>query len=100
MAEFDWDQGNRIKCQKHGVTPEEIEQAFEKPIYILPSKASQQTEGRLKAIAKTRTGRHVFIVFTVREKHGERHIRPISARYMHQKEVERYEKEAPPAPSL
>lgn len=35
----------------------------------------------------------MFLVFTIRERHGERFIRPISARYMHQKEIEHYERE-------
>jgi hypothetical protein len=37
----------------------------------------------------------VFLVFTVRLKGGRRLIRPISARYMHAKEVASYEKENP-----
>ncbi|GLQ54201.1 hypothetical protein GCM10010862_14600 [Devosia nitrariae] len=37
-------------------------------------------------------GRYVFIAFTIREIEGAKHIRPISARYMHRKEIERYEK--------
>jgi uncharacterized protein len=37
----------------------------------------------------------VFIVFTFRRKGDEVLIRPISARYMHRKEVEAYEKENP-----
>jgi uncharacterized protein len=37
----------------------------------------------------------VFIVFTIRRKGDELLIRPISARYMHQKEIEAYEKENP-----
>jgi len=37
----------------------------------------------------------VFIVFTVRRKGDELLIRPISARYMHKKETDAYEKENP-----
>jgi hypothetical protein len=37
----------------------------------------------------------VFIVFTLRRKGEEALIRPISARYMHKKEIEAYEKENP-----
>jgi len=43
----------------------------------------------------TAAGRHVFLVFTVREKKGKRYIRPVSARYMHRKEMKAYEKENP-----
>lgn len=46
-------------------------------------------------IRKTTAGRHVFLVFTIRENKGKKYIRPISARYMHQKEVQHYEKKIP-----
>jgi uncharacterized DUF497 family protein len=29
---FEWDKGNREKCVKHGVSPEEIESIFRSPI--------------------------------------------------------------------
>jgi uncharacterized protein len=35
----------------------------------------------------------MFVAFTLREKTGKQFVRPISARYMHLKEVEFYEKE-------
>ena len=38
-------------------------------------------------------GRYAFVVFTPRLKHERTIWRPISARYMHRKEVARYEKE-------
>jgi hypothetical protein len=37
----------------------------------------------------------VFIIFTLRREGDELLIRPISARYMHKKEIEAYEKENP-----
>lgn len=37
----------------------------------------------------------MFIVFTFRRKGEEVLIRPTSARYMHKKEIEAYEKENP-----
>ncbi len=54
---FDWDQGNRAKCEDKG--------------------------------------RGVFMVFTLRRRGDELLIRPISARYMHKKEIDGYEKENP-----
>ena len=39
--------------------------------------------------------RDIFLVFAVREKERGRYLRPISARYMHAKEVMHYEKENP-----
>jgi hypothetical protein len=52
-------------------------------------------EERLKAIGKRREGRYIFLVFTIRERNGDRFIRPISARCMHRKEVAHYEKQNP-----
>jgi uncharacterized DUF497 family protein len=92
-AEFDWDEGNRSKCQKHSVSAEEIESLFLGPVMVQPARSF--AESRLQAIGKTPAGRHVFLVFTVREREGKQHIRPISARYMHAKEIRHYaEKEA------
>lgn len=49
------------------------------------------TEKRFIAVGQTPEERYIFIGFTLREKDGETLIRPITARYMHQREVERYE---------
>ncbi|MGH9610048.1 MAG: BrnT family toxin [Bryobacteraceae bacterium] len=95
IAGFDWDEGNRAKCLKHGVSVEEIESLFRQPIMILPDGSHSLTEIRFRGIAKSAAGRHVFLVFMLREKRDHKYIRPISARYMHRKEVEHYEKENP-----
>jgi uncharacterized DUF497 family protein len=92
---FDWDDGNRKKCQKHGLSIAEIEGAFSQPVMVLPDKENPQGEQRFRAIGTTPEGRKIFVVFTLR-KHGDGVlIRPISARYMHKKEVESYEKSYP-----
>ncbi len=95
ISGFEWDAANRDKCQKHGVTVAEIESLFAGPVMILPDRAHSRTEERLRAIGQTSTGRYVFLVFTIRARSGERYIRPISARRMHRKEIESYEKENP-----
>ncbi len=95
VSGFDWDVGNRAKCQKHGVSVDEIEELFARPIIILPDTTHSSTEERLRAIGRTEAGRYVFLVFTLRERGGKRFIRPISARYMHQKEIDSYEEENP-----
>jgi uncharacterized DUF497 family protein len=95
LAGFDWDEANLEKCQKHGVSVAEIEGLFVRPSTIRVDLAHSLAERRLKAIGKTDRGRYVFLVFTIRERNGERLIRPISARYMHAKEVAHYEKETP-----
>jgi uncharacterized protein len=53
-----------------------------------------KSEERFKAIGKDDDGRGIFVVFTMRTRRGKRLIRPISARYMHKKEMSHYEKEA------
>jgi hypothetical protein len=92
---FDWDNGNLAKCQKHGATIEDIESLFDEPIAILPDEAHSQAERRFRAIGKTSDGRALFVVFTLRRYGDEILIRPISARYMHEKEVKSYEEENP-----
>lgn len=90
---FDWDDGNREKCQKHGVSIAEIESLFQGKDPSLASDASHSlTETRSRAVGRASTGRYLFVVFTVREREGHRFIRPISARYMHRKEIRQYEK--------
>jgi uncharacterized protein len=93
---FDWDHGNREKCQKHGMSIGEIEAVFTRPVLILPDHENASGESRLKAIGTTPAGRHAFIVFTWRtERTDGALLRPISARYMHKGEVEAYEKAYP-----
>jgi len=92
---FDWDKGNRAKCEKQGLSTSVIESLFTSPLAILPDAAHSQRERRFRAIGRTDKGRGVFIVFTLRRKGVEVLIRPISARYMHKREIEAYEKENP-----
>ncbi|MCL2659631.1 MAG: BrnT family toxin [Acidobacteriaceae bacterium] len=48
-------------------------------------------EPHMLAIGRSLVGRYVFLVFTLREIEGQTRLRPISARYMHQKEIDHYE---------
>ena len=89
IAGFDWDDGNWPKCGKHGVPREEIEQVFRGTPAVMPDPFPG--EPRMRAIGKTAAGRYVFVVFMPREISGQTKLRPISARYMHQKEVAHYE---------
>lgn len=95
IAGFDWDAGNRAKCEKHGVSVAEVEGLFSRPLLIIPDASHSQSEERLRAIGKTASGRSVFLVFTIRVRAGKRVIRPVSARYMHKEEVRHYEQENP-----
>jgi|HubBroStandDraft_2_1064218.scaffolds.fasta_scaffold287654_1 uncharacterized DUF497 family protein len=88
---FDWDVGNRQKCQKHGVSIPEIEAVFKNDPFVAPDPKHSRAEERLIAIGTTDAGRNVFVAFTLRAKDGQRRIRPVSARYMHSKETVSYE---------
>jgi uncharacterized protein len=92
---FDWDRGNLAKCKKHGLSVAVIESLFNRPLAIFPDAAHSQHESRFRALGRTGKGRSVFIVFTFRRRGDETLIRPISARYMHKKEIKAYEKENP-----
>jgi len=95
IAGFDWDAGNEAKCCKHGLSRAEIEDLFQGDVTILGDDGhSTAAEQRHLAIGRT-LGRHILVAFTLRTRRGETLIRPISARYMHRKEVEYYEKENP-----
>lgn len=87
---LDWDAGNRAKCQKHGVSIEEIEAMFAGEPRYSPDLAHSIVEQRYLATGRTTAGRALLVIFTVREYDGERFVRPVSARYMHAKEASRY----------
>lgn len=87
---FDWDEWNEEKCQKHGVSVEIIESFFQRTFTVLPD-PYDGVEERFRAIGQDYEGRHVFIVFCYREREDRTLIRPISARYMHRKEIDAYE---------
>jgi uncharacterized DUF497 family protein len=91
---FDWDEGNRLKCQAHGMSIVDVEHVLvHAETLIVPDDKHSQYEPRYIAIGRTQAGRYAFVVFTPREGTGGVTLRPISARYMHGKEVMKYEKE-------
>jgi uncharacterized protein len=93
-AAFDWDDGNRNKCRKHGLSIAEIEQVVaHSETLLVPDRKNSRYEPRFIAIGRSPAGRHAFVAFTLREKDGLTLVRPISARYMHKKEIAKYEKE-------
>ena len=89
ISGFDWDNGNWPKCGKHGVSREEIERLFlEGKASVAPAlKHTTPDESRYIAAGRV-DGRAMFVAFAFR---GDL-IRPISARYMHSKEAQNYEK--------
>ena len=90
--EFDWDEGNREKCQLPFVR--DIESLFQGQLAVYPDPDHSTEEERFIGIGRTDEDRGVLIVFTLRTRGEAVLIRPISARYMHKKEIDYYEKEA------
>ncbi len=88
---FEWDSGNWPKCAKRGLSKAEIEFALTAGPLVLPDRSPATPETRFNAVGKTQSGRHVFAVFTMRHYSTTRLLRPISARYMHEKEINHYE---------
>ncbi len=80
---FDWDSGNLPKCLGHGVSVKEIEALFAGDFYVVRD-TIVAGERRMLGFGAG-AGRWIFCVFPWR---GDR-IRPVSVRYMHDKEVRR-----------
>lgn len=87
---FDWDIGNRVKCQRHGVGIAEIEALLREQFRFSPDVLHSITEQRQLAVGLNSAGRAMFVVFTVRIRNDQSLLRPITARYMHAKEARRY----------
>ncbi|MDO8515262.1 MAG: BrnT family toxin [bacterium] len=87
--EFVWDKGNIDKnFIKHGVLSQESEEPFfDENRKIFTDKVHFSGEERFRMIGKTKSGRLLFVVFTIRNKK----IRIISARDINRKEVYLYE---------
>ena len=90
---FAWDKANHSKCQEHGVSVAEVEHVLaHAETLIVPDLKNSRAEQRFLAIGRTEEGRYAFVVFTPRQSGGI-FMRPISARYMHRKEIKKYEQE-------
>lgn len=86
---FEWDDGNRDKnLKKHGVTNAECEEAFADENRVVREDAvHSKAEARHYLIGRTKSGRRLFVSFTVRFNL----IRVISARPISRKERTLYE---------
>lgn len=78
-----------LNVKKHGVSLYEIEALFNNKPRILLNQNHNSDEVRYHAVGDSGIGRYIFVVFTIRKEL----IRVISARYMHQKEIENYERQ-------
>ena len=87
IAGFERDRANWEKCQKHGLSTADI---LGEP-RIAPDLKHSEKEDRFIAVGRSLSGRPMFVAFTIREREGKKFIRPVTARYMHKKESERYE---------
>jgi hypothetical protein len=91
---FDWDEGNLAKCVMHGVDTAAIESLFRQPdVFVAADLEHSEQEDRFFGAGVDASGRPMVVVFTLRQRGGQRLIRPISARYMHAREARRYEQE-------
>jgi hypothetical protein len=88
---FQWDDGNIVKnFEKHSVTIQEAEETFSNEPFVTVEdiKHSTRVEKRFQALGQTKTGRKLFVAFTIRDKK----IRVISIRDMKKKERTAYER--------
>jgi uncharacterized DUF497 family protein len=85
VVRFDWSNGNEEKImERPGITPALVESAFVYPHALrVPDPSAVETRWRLLSVVQDRP---VFVVFTIRA--GS--IRPISARFMNERERRKY----------
>src|SRR3989304_854535 len=89
--EFEWDKGNINKNKKHNIEDKEAEEVFfDERKKTFKDKLHSGGEERFRVVGKTKKGRLLFVVFTMRK--GK--IRIISARDINKKEVSLYEETA------
>ena len=88
---FKWDLGNLAVCQRHGVPLEEIEALFtEGSPLVMPDTKHLLLGRRLLAAGRTAIGKHIYVMFAVRQAGESVRLRPIGARYMHPEEIAAY----------
>lgn len=59
MFGFQWTDDSEADIARHGVTPEEVEQATERPFYTMPGRG-----GTTLLLGQTHAGRYLLIVLT------------------------------------
>jgi uncharacterized DUF497 family protein len=78
---FDWDVHNVGHVARHGVHPEEVEEAVERAHVIIPAK-DMHGEKRWKLFGRSADGRYLVVVFTIRNDR----FRPVTAHTMNERE--------------
>lgn len=90
---LDWDVGNKSENEAR-LPLEVIEEFFKQELLIKEDLRHSSSERRFLAMGYTNNpNRCLFVAFTFRLKGNEQLIRPISARFMHKKEEDAYERE-------
>jgi len=81
---FDWDNANLGQCRKHFAAGNRgvVER------HVAPDVTHSAQQPRFLAIGRNGAGRPPFVVFRLRESDGLTPLRPIGARYMHNKEID------------
>jgi hypothetical protein len=85
IAGYDWDVHNVAHVARHGVRPEEVEEAVGRP-HVIAAGREMSGEKRWKLFGTSSMGRYLVVVFTVR---NER-LRPVTAHPMNQRERKIY----------
>ena len=89
---FDWDSGNSFKNEaKHGISRETVEAFFGRRVWVAPDPRHSGTEDRFFAIGRGPGEKPMIVAFTFRAARGLKLLRPISARFMHAKEIAKYD---------
>lgn len=85
-GEFDWDEGNTGKNEKHGITRLQIESVFGSPIYVAGKITESLEEPRWLVLGESENKGWALIVTT-----RDRQLRVISCRRQRKKEAQFYE---------
>jgi uncharacterized DUF497 family protein len=60
---FEWDKANQEHIAQHGVTTDEVEEVFSRPVFEIPS---NRNEPRNRCVGPTAQGRMLAIAYTMR----------------------------------
>ena len=86
-GEFDWNDKNRTKLQKHGFTQAEVESCFSGDIILAGESVGEYGEPRLISYGQLADGRYMTVAWTPRQDT----VRPISCRRSRNGEKKIYE---------
>jgi len=84
-GEFEWDEYNLSHIAPHGVTPGEIREVVEGR-HVVAGPVEINSEDRWILYGKTRAGRYLVVVYTVRNNR----IRVVTAHTMHKSQRRKY----------